>query len=108
MGTAQAYNNQFMNQPGPRGPPGGINPASMASAMNNPNMSGPPMGMNQARTPGMGPFGPHGQRMPQQGFPAGPRQGMPMQGMKRPYPGEVSGFSRLIIPDNVYLQELLH
>ncbi len=79
-----------MNQPGPRGPPGGMNPASMGSAMNNPNMSGPPMGMNQARTPGMGPFGAHGQRMPQQGYPGGPRQGMPMQGIKRPYPGEVS------------------
>uniref|UniRef100_H3CT96 Zinc finger, MIZ-type containing 1a n=1 Tax=Tetraodon nigroviridis TaxID=99883 RepID=H3CT96_TETNG len=80
MGTAQAYNNQFMNQPGPRGPPGGMNPAGMASAMNNPNMSGPPMGMNQARTPGMGPFGPHGQRMPQQGYPGGPRQGIPHAG----------------------------
>lgn len=91
MGPAQAYNSQFMNQPGPRGPPGGMNPASMGSAMNNPNMSGPPMGMNQARTPGMGPFAAHGQRMPQQGYPGGPRQGMPMQGMKRPYPGEVSG-----------------
>lgn len=90
MGTTQAYNSQFMNQPGPRGPPGGMNPASMGSAMNNPNMSGPPMGMNQTRTPGMGPFGAHGQRMPQQGYPGGPRQGMPMQGMKRPYPGEVS------------------
>ncbi|XP_030297918.1 zinc finger MIZ domain-containing protein 1a isoform X3 [Sparus aurata] len=90
MGPAQAYNSQFMNQPGPRGPPGGMNPASMGSAMNNPNMSGPPMGMNQARTPGMGPFAAHGQRMPQQGYPGGPRQGMPMQGMKRPYPGEAS------------------
>ncbi|XP_041804157.1 zinc finger MIZ domain-containing protein 1a isoform X1 [Chelmon rostratus] len=90
MGPAQTYNSQFMNQPGPRGPPGGMNPASMGSGMNNPNMSGPPMGMNQARTPGMGPFGAHGQRMPQQGYPGGPRQGIPMQGMKRPYPGEAS------------------
>uniref|UniRef100_A0A7N8WSF5 Zinc finger, MIZ-type containing 1a n=1 Tax=Mastacembelus armatus TaxID=205130 RepID=A0A7N8WSF5_9TELE len=90
MGHAQAYNSQFMNQPGPRGPPGGMNPASMGSAMNNPNITGPPMGMNQTRTPGMGPFGSHGQRMPQQGYPGGPRQGMPMQGMKRPYPGEAS------------------
>lgn len=95
MGPAQAYNNQFMNQPGPRGPPGGMNPASMGSAMSNPNMSGPPMGMNQTRTPGMGPFGAHGQRMPQQGYPGGPRQGMPMQGMKRPYPGEVRGQTSL-------------
>ncbi|KAM8852836.1 zinc finger MIZ domain-containing protein 1a isoform 4-T4 [Synchiropus picturatus] len=89
MGPAQAYNSQFMNQPsGPRGPPGGMNPASMGSGMNNPNMSGPPMGMNHTRTPGMTPFGAHGQRMPQQGYPGGPRQGMAMQGMKRPYPGE--------------------
>nr|XP_057915183.1 zinc finger MIZ domain-containing protein 1-like isoform X4 [Doryrhamphus excisus]XP_057915185.1 zinc finger MIZ domain-containing protein 1-like isoform X4 [Doryrhamphus excisus] len=88
MGPAQGYNSQFLNQPGPRGPPGGMNPASMGSGMNNPNLSGPPMGMNQARTPGMGPFGGHGQRMPQQGYPGGPRQGMPMQGMKRAYPGE--------------------
>ncbi|XP_068182900.1 zinc finger MIZ domain-containing protein 1a isoform X6 [Antennarius striatus] len=91
MGAAQAYNSQFMNQPGPRGPPGSMNPASMGSAMNSPNISGPPMVMNQARTPGMGPFGAHGQRMPQQGYPGGPRQGMPIQGMKRPYPGEVRG-----------------
>lgn len=50
------------------------------------------MGMNQPRGQGMGPFGAHGQRMPQQGGYAGPRQqGMGMQGMKRPYPGEVSG-----------------
>uniref|UniRef100_A0A672H579 Zinc finger, MIZ-type containing 1a n=1 Tax=Salarias fasciatus TaxID=181472 RepID=A0A672H579_SALFA len=90
MGPAPAYSSQFMNQPGPRGPPAGMNPASMGSAMNNPNMSGPPMGMSQARTPGMGPFGAHNQRMPQQGYPGGPRPGMPMQGMKRPYPGEGS------------------
>lgn len=90
MGPTPGYNSQFMNQAGPRGPPGGMNPASMASAMNNPNMSGPPMGMSQARTPGMAPFGAHSQRMPHQGYPGGPRQGMPMQGMKRPYPGEVS------------------
>ncbi|KAK3554296.1 hypothetical protein QTP70_020150, partial [Hemibagrus guttatus] len=91
MGPAQGYNSQFMNQPGPRGPPtmaGGMNPAGMGAGMNNSNISGPPMGMNQPRAPGMGPFGAHGQRMPQQGYP-GPRpQSMPMQGTKRPYPGE--------------------
>uniref|UniRef100_A0A8C2JYS2 Zinc finger, MIZ-type containing 1a n=1 Tax=Cyprinus carpio TaxID=7962 RepID=A0A8C2JYS2_CYPCA len=71
MGPTQGYNSQFMNQPGPRGPP------SMAG------------GMNPPRGPGMGPFGSHGQRMPQQSYP-GPRpQSMPMQGTKRPYPGEV-------------------
>ncbi|XP_032408833.1 zinc finger MIZ domain-containing protein 1a isoform X3 [Xiphophorus hellerii] len=90
MGPAPAYNSQFMNQPGPRGPPGGMNPAAMGSGMNNPNMSGPPIAMSQARTPGMGPFGGPSQRMPQQGYPGGPRQGIPMQGMKRPYPGEGS------------------
>uniref|UniRef100_A0A8C6VVI0 Zinc finger, MIZ-type containing 1a n=1 Tax=Nothobranchius furzeri TaxID=105023 RepID=A0A8C6VVI0_NOTFU len=90
MGPSPAYNSQFMNQPGPRGPPGAMNPSSMSSAMNNPTMSGPPMGMNQARSAGMTPFGAHGQRMPQQGYPGGPRQSMPMPGMKRPYPGEGS------------------
>ncbi|KFQ14060.1 Zinc finger MIZ domain-containing protein 1, partial [Leptosomus discolor] len=82
MGPTQAYNNQFMNQPGPRGPasmPGGMTPSSM---------SGPPMGMNQPRPPGMSPFSTHGQRMPQQAYP-GPRpQSLPIQGIKRPYPGE--------------------
>uniref|UniRef100_A0A3Q2Q1G6 Zinc finger, MIZ-type containing 1a n=1 Tax=Fundulus heteroclitus TaxID=8078 RepID=A0A3Q2Q1G6_FUNHE len=91
VAALQETQNKDMNQygqPGPRGPPGGMNPAAMGSAMNNPNMSGPPMGMNQARTPGIGPFGGPSQRMPQQGYPGGPRQGIPMQGMKRPYPGE--------------------
>lgn len=91
MGPTQGYNSQFMNQPGPRGPPsmpGGMNPG-MGAGMNSSNMSGPPMGMNQPRGPSMVPFGGHGQRMPQQGYP-GPRpQSMPMQGTKRPYPGEV-------------------
>lgn len=90
MAPNQAYNSQFMNQPGPRGPPS--LPGNMGSGMNASSMSGPPMGMNQPRGQGMGPFGAHGQRMPQQGGYAGPRQqGMGMQGMKRPYPGEVSG-----------------
>lgn len=88
MGPNQAYNSQFMNQPGPRGPPS--LPGNMGTGMNASNMSGPPMGMNQPRGQGMGPFAAHSQRMPQQGY-AGPRpQGMGMQGMKRPYPGEVS------------------
>ncbi|XP_060130989.1 zinc finger MIZ domain-containing protein 1 isoform X1 [Zootoca vivipara] len=90
MGPTQAYNNQFMNQPGPRGPasmPGSMNPGSMGAGMTPSSMSGPPMGMNQPRPPGMNPFN-HGQRMPQQAYP-GPRpQSLPMQGMKRPYPGE--------------------
>uniref|UniRef100_A0AAY4CMI0 SP-RING-type domain-containing protein n=1 Tax=Denticeps clupeoides TaxID=299321 RepID=A0AAY4CMI0_9TELE len=78
MGPTQGYNNQFISQPGPRGPP------SMAGAM---NPSGMAAGMNNPRAPGMTPFSNHGQRMPQQGYP-GPRpQSMPMP-MKRPYPGE--------------------
>ncbi|KAM4032292.1 zinc finger MIZ domain-containing protein 1 isoform 1-T4 [Anomaloglossus baeobatrachus] len=90
MGPAQAYNSQFMNQPGPRVPSamsGSMNPAGLGPNMAPSNMSGPPMGMNQPR-PGMNPFGAHGQRMPQQSYP-GPRpQSLPMQGIKRPYPGE--------------------
>ncbi|XP_017662352.1 PREDICTED: zinc finger MIZ domain-containing protein 1 [Lepidothrix coronata] len=93
MGPTQAYNNQFMNQPGPRGPasmPGNMNPASMGAGMTPSSMSGPPMGMNQPRPPGMSPFSTHGQRMPQQAYP-GPRpQSLPIQGIKRPYPGEPS------------------
>lgn len=95
MGPGQAYNSQFMNQPGPRGPQS--IPGNMGTGMNPSNMSGPPMGMNQPRGQSMGPFGAHGQRMPQQGY-AGPRpQGMGMQGMKRPYPGEVSGCELITI-----------
>lgn len=101
MGPAQTYSSQFMSQPGPRGPPGGMNPAGMGSAMSSPTMGGPPMGMNQNRVPGMGPYGAHGQRIPQQGYPGGPRPGMPMQAMKRPYPGEVS---RDTVPTGVKLQ----
>uniref|UniRef100_A0A8C3T819 Zinc finger MIZ-type containing 1 n=1 Tax=Chelydra serpentina TaxID=8475 RepID=A0A8C3T819_CHESE len=93
MGPTQAYNSQFMNQPGPRGPasmPGSMNPASMGAGMTPSSMSGPPMGMSQPRPPGISPFSSHGQRMPQQAYP-GPRpQSLPIQGMKRPYPGEPS------------------
>uniref|UniRef100_A0A674IKT2 Zinc finger MIZ-type containing 1 n=1 Tax=Terrapene triunguis TaxID=2587831 RepID=A0A674IKT2_9SAUR len=91
MGPTQAYNSQFMNQPGPRGPasmPGSMNPASMGAGMTPSSMSGPPIGMSQPRPPGISPFSSHGQRMPQQAYP-GPRpQSLPIQGMKRPYPGE--------------------
>ncbi|XP_069096279.1 zinc finger MIZ domain-containing protein 1 isoform X3 [Pleurodeles waltl] len=90
MGPSQAYNNQFMSQQGARGPAsmqGGMNPGNMAAGMAPSSMSGPPMGMNQPR-PGMNPFSAHNQRMPQQAYP-GPRpQSLPIQGMKRPYPGE--------------------
>lgn len=108
MGPNQAYNSQFMNQPGPRGPPS--LPGNMGTGMNASNMSGPPMGMNQPRGQGMGPFAAHGQRMPQQGY-AGPRpQGMGMQGMKRPYPGEVSSCEFLphVLGSLLYFEFMCH
>ncbi|KAK9965948.1 hypothetical protein ABG768_005010 [Culter alburnus] len=71
MGPNQAYSTQFVNQPGPRGPP--AHPGTM-------NMGQPRGQMAQ-----MGPYGGHPQRMPQQGY--GSR---PIQGVKRPYPGEGS------------------
>uniref|UniRef100_A0A8C5A1Y5 Zinc finger MIZ-type containing 1 n=1 Tax=Gadus morhua TaxID=8049 RepID=A0A8C5A1Y5_GADMO len=101
MGPNQAYNSQFMNQPGPRGPR--TLSGNMGPGMNASNMGGPPMGMNQPRAQGMGPFGPHGQRMPQQQGYAGPRpQGMSMQGMKRPYPGEPSYGGQQYGPNNQF------
>uniref|UniRef100_A0A8D0F7K5 Zinc finger MIZ-type containing 1 n=1 Tax=Strix occidentalis caurina TaxID=311401 RepID=A0A8D0F7K5_STROC len=94
VAALQETQNKDMNQygpPGPRGPasmPGNMNPASMGAGMTPSSMSGPPMGMNQPRPPGMSPFSTHGQRMPQQAYP-GPRpQSLPIQGIKRPYPGE--------------------
>ncbi|KAL0983689.1 hypothetical protein UPYG_G00131390 [Umbra pygmaea] len=91
MGPNQAYQNQFMNQ-GPVGPrssqplPGNMGPGP---GMNPSNMGPSPMGMNQQRAQGMGPFGGHvGQRMPPQGYPVARPQGMGMQGVKRPYPGD--------------------
>ncbi|XP_045558246.1 zinc finger MIZ domain-containing protein 1 isoform X1 [Salmo salar] len=91
MGPSQAYQNQFMNQGpgGPRGPsslPGNMGPGP---GMNPSNMVSSHMGMNQPRPQGMVPFGGHGgQRIPQQGYPGSRPQGMGMQGVKRPYPGE--------------------
>ncbi|KAJ3610738.1 hypothetical protein NHX12_022829 [Muraenolepis orangiensis] len=75
--------NQTIN-PDMNGPPGGMNQTI------NPDMNGPPGGTIQTRVPGMSTLGPHGQRMPQQGDPGGPRPAMPMQGTKRPFPGEAS------------------
>ncbi|XP_021462414.1 zinc finger MIZ domain-containing protein 2 [Oncorhynchus mykiss] len=75
MGGGAGYNTQFMQHPGPRGPPG---------------MS--PAGMGPARPPSMGPMygAPQGQRMPQHpGYPGaqhGPPR--PQQGLKRPYNAE--------------------
>uniref|UniRef100_A0A3P8ZS76 SP-RING-type domain-containing protein n=1 Tax=Esox lucius TaxID=8010 RepID=A0A3P8ZS76_ESOLU len=72
MGGAPGYNSQFMQHPGPRGPPG---------------MS--PAGMGPTRPPSMGQMygAPQGQRLPQHpGYP-GAQQGhpRPQQGLKRPY-----------------------
>uniref|UniRef100_A0A8C6VRN1 Zinc finger MIZ-type containing 1 n=1 Tax=Naja naja TaxID=35670 RepID=A0A8C6VRN1_NAJNA len=104
MGPAQPYNSQFINQPGPRGPasmPANLNPASMGPSLTPSSMSGPPMGMSQARPPGMSPFT-HGQRMPQQAYP-GPRpQALPMQGMKRTYPGEPNYGNQQYGPNNQF------
>uniref|UniRef100_A0A8C7J590 Zinc finger MIZ-type containing 1 n=1 Tax=Oncorhynchus kisutch TaxID=8019 RepID=A0A8C7J590_ONCKI len=87
----EAYQNQFMNQGpgGPRGPsslPGNMGPGP---GMNPSNMVSSHMGMNHPRPQGMVPFGGHvAQRIPQQGYPGSRPQGMGMQGVKRPYPGE--------------------
>uniref|UniRef100_A0A3Q1JS01 SP-RING-type domain-containing protein n=1 Tax=Anabas testudineus TaxID=64144 RepID=A0A3Q1JS01_ANATE len=103
VAALQETQNKDMNQygpPGPRGPPS--LPGNMGTGMNASNMSGPPMGMNQPRGQAMGPFGAHGQRMPQQGY-AGPRpQGMGMQGMKRPYPGEPNYGGQQYGPNNQF------
>ncbi|XP_065128882.2 zinc finger MIZ domain-containing protein 1-like isoform X1 [Paramisgurnus dabryanus] len=73
MGPNQAYSTQFMNQSGPRGPP------ALPSAVS-------PGAMNMGQPRQMMQYGGHPQRMPQQGYgTGGPR---PMQGVKRPYPGE--------------------
>nr|XP_033798063.1 zinc finger MIZ domain-containing protein 1 isoform X7 [Geotrypetes seraphini]XP_033798064.1 zinc finger MIZ domain-containing protein 1 isoform X7 [Geotrypetes seraphini] len=105
MGPTQAYNSQFMNQPGPRGPasmPGGINPANMGAGMTPSNMSGPPLGINQPRPPGMSPFSAHGQRMPQQTYP-GPRpQSLPIQTIKRQYSGEPNYGSQQYGPNSQF------
>ncbi|XP_075697924.1 zinc finger MIZ domain-containing protein 1 isoform X2 [Rhinoderma darwinii] len=107
MGPAQAYNSQFMSQSGQRVPSamsGNMNPSGMGPNMAPSNMSGPPMGMNQPR-PGMNPFGAHGQRMPQQSYP-GPRpQSLPMQGMKRPYPGEPNYGSQQYGPSSQFTNQ---
>ncbi|XP_051523836.1 zinc finger MIZ domain-containing protein 1-like isoform X2 [Myxocyprinus asiaticus] len=76
MGPTQTYSTQFMNQPGPRGPP------AMPGAMNAGGMN---MGQPRGQMAQMGQYGGHPQRMPQQCYGPGPR---PMQGVKRPYPGE--------------------
>uniref|UniRef100_A0AAZ3S0G0 SP-RING-type domain-containing protein n=1 Tax=Oncorhynchus tshawytscha TaxID=74940 RepID=A0AAZ3S0G0_ONCTS len=91
MGPSQAYQNQFMNQGpgGPRGPPSIPGNMGPGPGMNPSNMVSSHMGMNHPRPQGMVPFGGHvAQRIPQQGYPGSRPQGMGMQGVKRPYPGE--------------------
>ncbi|XP_049320440.1 zinc finger MIZ domain-containing protein 1 isoform X1 [Astyanax mexicanus] len=77
MGT-QPYGDHFMSPAGPRGPSG------MQGGIGS-----PPMGMGQPRGQmgQMGPYGGPGQRM---GYSGNRPPNVPMQGMKRPYPGEVS------------------
>ncbi|XP_043912820.1 zinc finger MIZ domain-containing protein 1 isoform X2 [Protopterus annectens] len=105
MGPSQAYNNQFMNQPGPRGPPslpGSMNPAAVGGGMTASGMSGPAMGMNQTRPPAMNPFGSHSQRMPQQAYSGQRAQSVPMQGIKRPYPGDAKCGTNIGDPFNEF------
>ncbi|XP_036403384.1 zinc finger MIZ domain-containing protein 1a isoform X1 [Megalops cyprinoides] len=115
MGPTQAYNSQFLNQPGPRSPPsmqpdmsmspvgmGGGMGGVMGGGMNASGMSGPPMSMSQPRAQGMSPFGGHGQRMPQQGYPGPRSQVLPMQAMKRPYSGECNYGNHQYGPNSQY------
>uniref|UniRef100_A0AAZ3QPA0 SP-RING-type domain-containing protein n=1 Tax=Oncorhynchus tshawytscha TaxID=74940 RepID=A0AAZ3QPA0_ONCTS len=74
---------------GPRGPPSIPGNMGPGPGMNPSNMVSSHMGMNHPRPQGMVPFGGHvAQRIPQQGYPGSRPQGMGMQGVKRPYPGE--------------------
>ncbi|XP_035389694.1 zinc finger MIZ domain-containing protein 1-like isoform X2 [Electrophorus electricus] len=78
MGANQTYGGQFLSTAAPRGPP------ALQSSLTPGGMAGTPMGIGQPRGQ-MGPYG--GQRMPQQGYPSGRTQNLPM---KRPYPGDAS------------------
>ncbi|XP_072633305.1 zinc finger MIZ domain-containing protein 2 isoform X2 [Canis lupus baileyi] len=89
MGAGQAFNSQFLQHGGPRGPsvPSGMNPTSMGGLLGPSGLS--PMGMNPPRAAGMAPLY-AGQRLPQHGY-AGPLQAQPLprQGVKRAYSSEV-------------------
>lgn len=96
MGAGQAFNSQFLQHGGPRGPsvPSGMNPTSMGGLLGPSGLS--PMGMNPPRAAGMAPLY-AGQRLPQHGY-AGPPQAQPLprQGVKRAYSSEVSVGASLV------------
>ncbi|KAG7266069.1 LOW QUALITY PROTEIN: hypothetical protein CRUP_002547, partial [Coryphaenoides rupestris] len=83
-----AYNSQFMNQAGPRGPR--TLSGNMGAGMNASNMNAPPMGMNQPRPQGMGPSRasryPAGNPSRQLPSPNYPGQRMPGQQIQGQYP----------------------
>ncbi|XP_044945536.1 zinc finger MIZ domain-containing protein 2 isoform X5 [Mustela putorius furo] len=84
MGAGQAFNNQFLQHGGPRGPsvPSSMNPAAVGGLLG-------PAGMNPTRATGMAPLY-AGQRLPQHGYPGPPQaQPLPRQGVKRAYSSEV-------------------
>ncbi|XP_047704837.1 zinc finger MIZ domain-containing protein 2 isoform X1 [Prionailurus viverrinus] len=89
MGAGQAFNSQFLQHGGPRGPsvPGSMNPTSVGGLLGPSGMN--PMGMNPTRAAGMAPLY-AGQRLPQHGYPGPPQaQPLPRQGVKRAYSSEV-------------------
>ncbi|XP_029786835.1 zinc finger MIZ domain-containing protein 2 isoform X5 [Suricata suricatta] len=89
MGAGQAFNSQFLQHGGPRGPsvPGSMNPASVGGLLGPSGMN--PMGTNPTRAAGMAPLY-AGQRLPQHGYPGPPQaQPLPRQGVKRAYSSEV-------------------
>lgn len=96
MGAGQAFNSQFLQHGGPRGPnvPSSMNPAGVGGLLGPSGMS--PMGMNPTRATGMAPLY-AGQRLPQHGYPGPPQaQPLPRQGVKRAYSGEVSVWASLV------------
>ncbi|XP_073741176.1 zinc finger MIZ domain-containing protein 2 isoform X2 [Callorhinus ursinus] len=89
MGAGQAFNSQFLQHGGPRGPsvPSSMNPAGVGGLLGPSGMS--PMSMNPTRAAGMAPLY-AGQRLPQHGYPGPPQaQPLPRQGVKRAYSSEV-------------------
>ena len=97
IGAGQAFNSQFLQHGGPRGPsvPGSMNPTSVGGLLGPSGMN--PMGMNPTRAAGMAPLY-AGQRLPQHGYPGPPQaQPLPRQVFKRAYSSEVSVHSSLIL-----------
>lgn len=91
MGAGQAFNNQFLQHGGPRGPsvPSSMNPAAVGGLLG-------PSGLNPTRATGMAPLY-AGQRLPQHGYPGPPQaQPLPRQGVKRAYSSEVSVRTTLV------------